>query len=58
MSLQSIIDSLNYTKNSVDVVSYVATDKTTTDHALSYFFNNVTKWFISHIKILNNFKIL
>ena len=39
MSLQNIIDSLNYTKNSVDVVSYVATDKTTTDHALSYFFN-------------------
>ncbi len=38
-SLQSIFDALNYSKNSVDVLSYVTTDKTTTDHALSYIFN-------------------
>ena len=38
MSLQSIFDSLNYSKNSADFLSYVTTDKTTTDHALSYMF--------------------
>ena len=38
ISLQSIIDSLNYSKNSADFLSYVTTDKTTTDHALSYMF--------------------
>ena len=38
ISLQSIIDSLNYSKNSADFLSYVSTDKTTTDHALSYMF--------------------
>ena len=38
VSLQSIFDSLNYSKNSVDFLSYVTTDKTTTDHALSYIF--------------------
>ena len=38
MSLQNIFDILNYSKNSVDMLSYVTTDKTTTDHALSYFF--------------------
>ena len=39
MSLQSITDALNYSKNSADFLSYVATEKTTTDHALSYMFN-------------------
>ena len=38
-SLQNIIDSLNYSKTGADVVSYSYTDKTTTDHAISYFFN-------------------
>ena len=38
ISLQSIIDSLNYSKNSADFLSYVTTDKSTTDHALSYMF--------------------
>ena len=38
-SLQSIFDTFNYSKNSADVLSYVTTDKTTTDHALSYIFN-------------------
>lgn len=38
ISLQTIIDSLNYSKNSADFLSYVTTDKTTTDHALSYMF--------------------
>ena len=39
MSLQSIFESFNYSKNSADFLSYVTTDKTTTDHALSYMFN-------------------
>ena len=39
MSLQNIFDTFNYSKNSVDLLSYVTTDKTTTDHALSYIFN-------------------
>ena len=30
---------MNYSKNSADFLSYVTTDKTTTDHALSYLFN-------------------
>ena len=38
VSLQSIFDTLNYSKNSVDFLSYVTTDKTTTDHALSYIY--------------------
>ena len=38
ISLQSIFDAVNYSKNSEDFLSYVATDKTTTDHALSYIF--------------------
>ena len=38
MSIQSIIDGLNYSKTGADVLSYVATDKTTTDHTLSYIF--------------------
>ena len=38
MSLQSIFDTLNYSKNSADFLSFVTTDKTTTDHALSYIF--------------------
>ena len=38
MSLQNIFDTFNYSKNSADVLSYVTTDKTTTDHALSYLF--------------------
>ena len=38
ISLQSIIDSLNYSKNRADFLSYVSSDKTTTDHALSYMF--------------------
>ena len=38
MSIQSIIDTLNYSKNSADFLSYVSTEKTTTDHALSYMF--------------------
>ena len=38
MSFQSIAEILNYTKNSADVLSFVTTDKTTTDHALSYLF--------------------
>ena len=39
MSLQSLFDTFNYSKNSADFLSYVTTDKTTTDHALSYFFS-------------------
>ena len=39
MSLQNIFDIFNYSKNSADVLSYITTDKTTTDHALSYMFN-------------------
>ena len=39
MSLQNIFDIFNYSKNSADLLSYVTTDKTTTDHALSYMFN-------------------
>ena len=39
MSLQSFFEALNYTKNSADLLSYVTTDKTTTDHALSYLFS-------------------
>ena len=39
LSFQSIMEGINYSKNSVDFLSYVATDKTTTDHALSYFFD-------------------
>ena len=38
MSLQSFFEALNYSKNSADFLSYVTTDKTTTDHALSYLF--------------------
>ena len=38
LSFQSIMEGINYSKNSVDFLSYVATDKTTTDHALSYVF--------------------
>ena len=38
-SLQNIIDTFNYSKNSADVFSFITTDKTTTDHALSYMFN-------------------
>ena len=38
ISLQSIFDNLNYSKNSADFLSFVGTDKTTTDHALSYIF--------------------
>ena len=38
ISLQSIFDSLNYSKNSADFLSYVTTDKTTTDHLLSHIF--------------------
>ena len=38
MSLQSLFDTFNYSKNSADFLSYVTTDKTTTDHALSYMF--------------------
>ena len=38
ISLQSIFDAVNYSKNSADFLSYVDTDKTTTDHALSYIF--------------------
>jgi len=38
ISLQSLFDTLNYTKNSADVATYFITDKTTTDHALSYLF--------------------
>ena len=37
-SIQSIIDTFNYSKNSADVFSFVTTDKTTTDHGLSYLF--------------------
>ena len=39
MSFQSFFDGFNYSKNSVDFLSYVTTDKTTTDHTLSYIFN-------------------
>ena len=38
LSLQSIFDTLNYSKNSADFLSYVTTDKTTTDHLLSHIF--------------------
>ena len=38
MSLQSFFEALNYSKNSADFLSYVTTDKTTTDHVLSYMF--------------------
>ena len=38
MSLQTFFDALNYSKHSADFLSYVTTDKTTTDHALSYLF--------------------
>ena len=38
ISLQSIFDTLNYSKNSADFFSFLTTDKTTTDHALSYMF--------------------
>tara|TARA_B100000315_G_C14424043_1_gene516949 strand:- start:249 stop:539 length:291 start_codon:yes stop_codon:yes gene_type:complete len=38
MSIQTIMDALNYSKNSADFLSYITTDKTTTDHALSYMF--------------------
>ena len=38
VSLQSIFDSLNYSKNTADFLSYVTTDKTTTDHLLSSIF--------------------
>ena len=38
VSLQSIFDTLNYSKNSADFLSYVTTDKTTTDHLLSSIF--------------------
>ena len=38
MSLQSFFNTLNYSKNSADFLSFVTTDKTTTDHALSYMF--------------------
>ena len=38
MSLSTFMDYFNYSKASVDVFSYSTTDKTTTDHALSYFF--------------------
>ena len=39
LTLQSFLDVFNYSKNSADAVSYIATEKTTTDHALSYIFN-------------------
>ncbi len=38
MTLQSFFEALNYSKNSVDFLSFITTDKTTTDHALSYLF--------------------
>ena len=39
LTLSSFIDYFNYSKTAVDVLSYSTTDKTTTDHALSYMFN-------------------
>ena len=38
LSLQSFFDTLNYSKNSADVLSYITTEKTTTDHLLSNIF--------------------
>ena len=38
MTLQSFFEALNYSKNSVDFLSFITTDKTTTDHGLSYLF--------------------
>jgi len=38
ISLSSLFDTFNYSKNSADIISYFTTDKTTTDHALSYLF--------------------
>ena len=73
MSIQNIIDALNYSKTSADVLSYATTDKTTTDHTLSYMFKmdcslartlklkaicqEINKKNISQIQIKNNYKI-
>ena len=39
ISLSTLFEAFTYSKNSVDFLSFVTTDKTTTDHALSYMFN-------------------
>ena len=38
ISLSTLFEAFTYSKNSVDFLSYITTDKTTTDHALSYLF--------------------
>ena len=38
MSLSALFDAVTYSKNSADFLSFVTTDKTTTDHGLSYLF--------------------
>jgi len=38
MSLSTLFDAVIYSKNSADFLSFVTTDKTTTDHGLSYLF--------------------
>lgn len=38
LTLQNVADYINYSKTGVDVVTYSMTEKTTSDHALSYMF--------------------
>ena len=38
LTLSSFIDYFNYSKTGIDILSYSTTDKTTTDHAISYIF--------------------
>ena len=38
ISLSTLFDTIVYSKNSADFLSFVNTDKTTTDHGLSYLF--------------------
>jgi len=38
LTFQGFMDYFNYSKTGVDFISYTRTDKTTSDHALSYLF--------------------
>ena len=38
ISLSTLFEAFTYSKNSVDFLSFITTDKTTTDHGLSYLF--------------------
>ena len=40
LTTSGLIDMFNYSKTSADIISYANTKKTTSDHFISYVFNN------------------